>query len=161
MKLFRHCFFVLLAATSVCQASNWYVSPTGSGNGSLSSPWSLATAISSSSVKPGDTIWLLGGTYVPTTTYADQNVTRVGWVPTINGSSSGEITLASYSNQWAAIDRPWMLKSPGASYLCFSNLEFYDSLKGNNLTNSSNPPLGSVPWNHFCMGSLPGFQWVN
>lgn len=46
--------------------NSFYVSPTGSasGNGSITNPWNLATALNHpSAVKPGDTIWLRNGTY--------------------------------------------------------------------------------------------------
>jgi len=43
-------------------------------------------------------------------------------------------------------------------YLCFSNIEFYDSLKGHNLTNAYYP---NGPWVHFPMGSESGFSWIN
>ena len=47
------------------QAADWYVSPTatGSGNGSVSSPWSLYQAQFCNGCAPGDTIYFRGGTY--------------------------------------------------------------------------------------------------
>lgn len=44
----------------------FYVSPNGSanGDGSINNPWDLQTALSQpAAVKPGDTIWIRGGTY--------------------------------------------------------------------------------------------------
>lgn len=45
----------------------YYASPSGSssGDGSISRPWSLSTALAGGNgkVQPGDTVWLLGGTY--------------------------------------------------------------------------------------------------
>ena len=55
-----------LASTPLFAAS-YYVAPSGtsSGNGSKLKPWDLATALAQpATVKPGDTIWLTGGTYV-------------------------------------------------------------------------------------------------
>lgn len=52
-------------------ASEFYVSTAGTadGDGSRQRPWSLATALGQpSTVGPGDTIWLLGGTYSGTFT---------------------------------------------------------------------------------------------
>lgn len=46
--------------------SDWYAAPNGSssGDGSMARPWDLATALNGpAAVKPGDTIWLRGGTY--------------------------------------------------------------------------------------------------
>ena len=58
------CAAALLLA-GAAQASNFYVSPSGSasGNGSITSPWDIYTGLGSSAVKPGDTVWLRGGTY--------------------------------------------------------------------------------------------------
>ena len=56
----------LLLAGRPLVAAEFFVSPTGTdrGNGSEKSPWSLARALSHpGTVKPGDTIWLRGGTY--------------------------------------------------------------------------------------------------
>jgi PKD repeat protein len=47
-------------------AADFYVTPTGtpSGDGTMASPWSLQRALSQPApLKPGDTIWLRGGTY--------------------------------------------------------------------------------------------------
>jgi hypothetical protein len=46
--------------------TQWYAAPSGTsgGDGSLSRPWDLESALGGSKpVKPGDTIWLRGGTY--------------------------------------------------------------------------------------------------
>src|SRR5438309_1624314 len=47
-------------------AGQFYVSPSGTagGDGSLANPWDLQTALwGPATVKPGDCIWLRGGTY--------------------------------------------------------------------------------------------------
>jgi hypothetical protein len=161
MKFIRRFLLVLLASVPVCRAATWYCSPTGNGSGtSISSPFLLQTALTSSSISPGDTVWLLGGTYFPTGTFPFGNVTRQGWQPTISGSAGNQIVFASYPGQWAAIDRMWSLNTDGCGYLCFSNLEFFDSLKGHNLTNTTGPPPGP-PWVHFPMGGQTGFTWIN
>jgi len=43
----------------------WYASPNGSrfGDGSINRPWDLATALNRIAVRPGDILWLRGGTY--------------------------------------------------------------------------------------------------
>lgn len=51
---------------SPSSGNSFYVSPTGSasGNGSISNPWNIATALNHpTAVKPGDTVWLRNGTY--------------------------------------------------------------------------------------------------
>ncbi|GAA5507367.1 putative Ig domain-containing protein [Novipirellula caenicola] len=60
-------FLILSEADPVPASGNeFYVSPDGTpqGNGSQSNPWDMQTAMSHpSSVSPGDTIWIMGGTY--------------------------------------------------------------------------------------------------
>lgn len=125
----------------------------------MSSPWSLQMALTNNTiVKSGDTIFLRGGTYFPTTTWPSLGVNILGWEPTIKGTNGSVVTIESYTNEWAAIDREWDLKNEGAAYLRFYNLEFYDSLKGHNLTNNEFP---TGPWVHFSTGIGNGFQWVN
>jgi hypothetical protein len=56
-------FFIPLA---VKQGQQWYVSPMGTsaGDGSIDKPWDMQTALSMPiTIKPGDTIWIKGGTY--------------------------------------------------------------------------------------------------
>ena len=51
---------------SPAPGNQWYVAPNGSagGDGTIASPWNLATALAHpASVRPGDTIWVRGGTY--------------------------------------------------------------------------------------------------
>lgn len=60
-------FLALVATAFPAVASDFYVSPTGSAsnNGSVGSPWDLQTALNQpAAVRPGDTIWLRGGTYI-------------------------------------------------------------------------------------------------
>jgi hypothetical protein len=75
----------------------WYVSPNGtsSGNGSISQPWSLATALAHpSSVGPGDTIWLRGGTYG-----TGANVSS-----NLRGTASSPIIVRQYPGERATIN---------------------------------------------------------
>ena len=62
--------FVLLLLTLIASqftmATEFHVEPDGKadGNGGRDKPWDLQTALSHpKAVKPGDTIWLHGGTY--------------------------------------------------------------------------------------------------
>jgi hypothetical protein len=58
---------------SALYAADWYASPAGkpTNSGTAESPWDLATALADNTVpanknsliKPGDTVWLLAGTY--------------------------------------------------------------------------------------------------
>jgi hypothetical protein len=121
----------------------------------------LQQAITDASISPDDVVYLLAGTYFPTTTFFDDTHNIQGWMPTIAGTSGHPIVFASYPGQWAAIDRLWYLAGTSpvtTAYLCFSNMEFYDSLKGHNLTNTYYP---TGPWVHFPMSLHAGFEWIN
>jgi len=73
----------------------FYVAPNGSpsGNGSITNPWNLQTALNQPpGVLPGTTIYLRGGTY---TGKFSSNLTGLLTLP---------ITVRSYPGEWATID---------------------------------------------------------
>jgi hypothetical protein len=75
--------------------SQFYASPTGSASndGSIASPLDLATALSATSpVKPGDTLWLRGGTY------------RGSFTSRLTGTSTAPIVVRQYPGERATID---------------------------------------------------------
>src|SRR6185503_3297976 len=75
--------------------ASFYVATNGSssGNGSITSPWNLQTALNHpSSVHPGDTIWLRGGTYVGQFTSS------------LTGTASSPIVVRQYPGERATID---------------------------------------------------------
>ena len=80
-------------------ATSYYASPTGSaiGNGSFSAPWDLQTALNSTAVRPGDTVWLRGGIYQPPTSQ--------GFSSRLAGSSSHPINVRNYQAEQPTIDR--------------------------------------------------------
>lgn len=71
-------------------SGGYYVTTSGtsSGNGSMTQPWSLAYALSQPSVlKPGDTIWVRGGTY------------NGQFTSKLQGASSAPITVRAYPGE--------------------------------------------------------------
>jgi hypothetical protein len=87
---------VILLGTAAAPASNWYVSPSGSssGNGSITSPWDITTAFNGpAAVKPGDTVWLRGGTYL------GNNV----FYPHFTGTATQPITIRQYPGERATL----------------------------------------------------------
>lgn len=75
--------------------SGFFISPNGSstGDGSADNPWDLQTALSHpGAVKPGDTLWLLGGTY------------RGGFVSTLTGTADHPIIVRAYPGEHVVID---------------------------------------------------------
>jgi hypothetical protein len=102
----------------------FYVSPNGSvsGDGSAAKPWDLKTALAQpAAVKPGDTIYVLGGTY------------HGNFVSTLTGTATAPITVQAAPGQHATID----IYTPGSTsdpyfhvkgdYTQFVGLEVMDS----------------------------------
>lgn len=86
---------VFLLAPLPVRGTEYYASTTGSphGSGTLSSPWDLQTALSQSrDVKPGDTVWLLGGVY--------KGIFRSA----LKGAPEAPIIVRQYPGQRAIID---------------------------------------------------------
>jgi hypothetical protein len=89
--------FLLLALspTFPAAATDFYVAPTGSssGSGSVTSPWTLSAALAQpAAVKPGDTIWLRGGTYVG------------HFTSTLTGTPTRPVVVRQYPGERATID---------------------------------------------------------
>jgi len=82
-------------AVPIRGGSSFYVSPEGrpDGDGSKGRPWDLATALAHPpAVKPGDAIWLLGGTY------------RGGFTSRLKGTADAPITVRQAPGARATID---------------------------------------------------------
>jgi parallel beta-helix repeat protein len=84
---------------SLPTGSNFYVAPDpkGSGNGSINKPWSLENALNQSrSIKPGDTVWLRGGTYTGAFNFK------------LSGTPEKPIIFRAYGNERSIIDNPYI-----------------------------------------------------
>lgn len=83
-------------AVAVTPRAGWYAAPAGmSGNdGSYARPWDLATALTGGGgrVRPGDTVWMLGGTY------------RGAFRATLAGTATAPVTVRQYPGARAIID---------------------------------------------------------
>lgn len=87
------CFFILiLLCPFLCNATDWYASPTGTGTGSFLSPFNLQTALDSPNILPGDNLWLRGGHY------------NGRFESNLIGSPEAKITVSSYTGEWAILD---------------------------------------------------------
>ncbi len=126
---------LLLTAAAVC-GTDFYVSPTASasGTGTISNPWKLQTALNQpSSVHPGDTIWLRGGTY-----------TGAPFTSNLNGTSASPIIVRQYPGERATIDGNYAgtevtLKIMG-SYTWFWGFEIFNSDPTRYTSDGNNPP---------------------
>lgn len=86
--------FLLSAISAVAGAAEFYVSPNGRtvSSGSASDPWNLATALAHpAAVRPGDTIWLRGGTY------------RGTFASKLTGRSGAPIRVRQYPGERATL----------------------------------------------------------
>ncbi|MFN3324128.1 MAG: malectin domain-containing carbohydrate-binding protein [Bryobacteraceae bacterium] len=86
-------------------ANQFFVSPTGkpSGNGSISNPWDLATALNHpSAVKPGATIWMRGGTYGSGGPVTSR----------LTGTASNPIVLRQYPGERATLNGSLVIRAP-------------------------------------------------
>ena len=92
---------IVVAASTTTQHTGWYVAPNGSstGAGTITSPWNLATAVSTTKIQPGDTVWLRGGTYGNGEADASSN-----YIITLNGTSSSPIIFRQYPGEHANLD---------------------------------------------------------
>lgn len=100
---------LLLSGTSRLAAIDFYASPTGTTGtgpwtGTITNPWSLQTALSQPvAVRPGDTIWLRGGTYTG-------NFTSY-----LTGTARAPIVVRQYPGERATLDgnvNPAFLNAP-------------------------------------------------
>ena len=86
---------VFLLCLSSAEGAEFFVTPNASpgGVGSIKRPWSLAEALSNpSNVKPGDTIWLRGGTY------------NGIFNSYLNGTAAAPIIVRQYPGERATLD---------------------------------------------------------
>lgn len=112
------CLLTLLAVSAACrdaqpgQSANQvhYVAPDGSpeGDGSSEQPWDIATALDHPAlVRPGDTIWLRGGSYSGT------------FLSNLAGEESHPVILRQYPGERATIDGGLEIRGQYATYWGF------------------------------------------
>ncbi|KAI0170618.1 pectin lyase fold/virulence factor [Pestalotiopsis sp. NC0098] len=127
----------LSAAVSAARGASIYVSPTGTGTGSQTAPYGSIQSAVNAAVS-GDTIYLLAGTYSPTTNI---QITK-------SGTATSPITLRSYGSDKVIIDGEALPGTPyavgedlpnkergilhieGADYWKFYNLELINGPYG-------------------------------
>ncbi|MDR3412362.1 MAG: hypothetical protein P4L87_15720 [Formivibrio sp.] len=118
VKLLITCLFW----TTALSAAQYYVSPTGSGNGSLKNPWPLSVALTNRVITHGDFVWLRGGVY--------SNL----YTTTLACSATGApIIFRNYANEEATIDGQLTITSSSTN-VWFWGLEFIDSQKTNRVS---------------------------
>ncbi len=79
-------------------------SATGTGDGSFDAPWSLQQALSQpASLKPGDIVWLRGGTYTGTH-ITDPSLGRISFACGTHGTAANPIVFRNHNDERVTID---------------------------------------------------------
>ena len=139
------------AAAGTARALEFYASPSGSssGDGSVSRPWDLKTAMKlGSAVKPGDTLWLRGGTYYgPFVSY-------------LTGTASAPITVRQYPGERATIDG---VNAAGATIFqvsgAYTRYWGFEIMSSN--TNRTSPSVSGSGVTTMQTPGHPGLQFIN
>jgi hypothetical protein len=138
----------MLAAVSLAvsaSAAEFFVAPNGTagGDGSKDRPWDIQTALKHpAAVKPGDTIWVRGGTY------------KGGYEGKLNGTAEKQITVRNFEGERAILDGHGSNGGPiiNGGYTTYWGLEAMDS-------GASRRPV-PVTANGVCVYS-PGVKCIN
>ena len=108
-----------------------FASPGGSprGDGSRARPWDLATALAGghASVEPGDTIWLLGGTY------------RGSFEATLQGTSAAPVVVRQSPGNRATIDGTLRVNGAHAVYWGFEIMQSDPGANGTDALDTYGP----------------------
>ncbi|MFN0213218.1 MAG: T9SS type A sorting domain-containing protein [Saprospiraceae bacterium] len=110
--------FAALLVPTIVLGTQFYVSSNGNSanTGSMASPWDLQTALNHpAAVKPGDTIWLRGGTYLGNPTLGP-----VSFISHLKGTSDKPIVVRQYPGERAILDGgnlPHPVVDPNDSYV--------------------------------------------
>src|SRR6185295_623594 len=124
----------LLFATLSVPATEYYAAPNGlpGGNGTVSNPWTLQAALAQPAnvVRPGDTLWLRGGSYTGPTTI---------WNASLNGSSLAPILVRQYPGERATVNGGMYI---GGSWTWYWGFEITNPDPQRNVTNNFARPEG-------------------
>jgi hypothetical protein len=124
----------LLAALTL-QSAEFYAAPDGSpgGDGSIANPWNLQAALAQpgSVIRPGDTLWLRGGDYIPTGART--------FVNALNGTAGAPIIVRQYPQERATLHGGLY---SGGSWTWFWGFEITNPDPERNVTNDFARPEG-------------------
>ncbi|MDB6027279.1 MAG: hypothetical protein JWM68_3502, partial [Verrucomicrobiales bacterium] len=90
--------WMLFIATDLF-STEFYASPDGAsnGDGSMTQPWDLRTALNTPAITPGDTVWLRGGIY-----RENNRVTQ--FFSTLLGTTNQPVTVRQFPGERATVD---------------------------------------------------------
>jgi hypothetical protein len=155
---------VLLAGIVVpVDAAEWYVAPDGKpdAQGTKDALWDLESALSGrQKVAPGDTLWLLGGTYK----HGDRSPGSPGFVVRLAGQKDRPIHVRGAAGQRVTIDGGLSVQEP-STWLWIRDLEI---LVSENFSMSrtldepgSSPASYNRPWGGLNVHAGKGCKYIN
>ena len=156
--------FVLTAGTvSSTQAAQWYSAPGGKpdAQGTKDAPWDLESALSGQQkLAPGDTLWLLPGTYK----YPDRKLGSPGYIVRLGGEKGKPIHVRGVPGGRVTIDGGLSVQQP-STRLWIRDLEI---LVSENLSMSrtldepgSHPTSYKRPWGGLHIHAGEGCKFIN
>jgi hypothetical protein len=118
----------LLAAANPADAASYYMSPTGSDSaaGTLASPWKSYKR-AQSALKPGDTLFARGGTYL-------KCAGGCGSAWTKSGTATAPITFRNYPGETPVFDGGKVGTTPGQGYFLILDAIAHLHIKGLKVT---------------------------
>ncbi len=142
---------VFLLLCSSAWSADWYASTAGTagGDGSIGSPWDLATALNkTATVQPGDTLWVRGGTYGAGGGAQIAN--------NLHGTLANKIIIRPYAGEHVIVDGGIGGTSSTAQYTTIRDFEILNS----SVTRNTNT-AGRAPCFFYPNGSSYGNSAIN
>ena len=146
-------------------ARDWYVSPSGTdrADGSLKSPWDLASALGGrKEIRPGDTVWIGGGVYK----FADRKLGAAGFEVKLAGAKNRPVVVRGAPGKRVTIDGGLSVR-PGCDYLWIRGLEIIvsENLPGGPSRvldePGSHPKSYARPWGGLNVYGGKGCKFIN
>lgn len=162
-NLFVIAAFFLAVQPASTRAADWFAGPEGkaSAAGTKQSPWNLETALGGQKpVAPGDTVWLLPGTY----RHPDRRLGSPGYVVRLAGEEAKPVQVRAVPGARATVDGGLSVVQP-AGWLWIRDLEI---LVSENFTMSrtlsepgSHPKSYDRPWGGLNVNAGKGCKYIH
>jgi len=152
-----------VSAAGHVHATERYVATDGKrdAEGTINSPWDLESALSGSQkLEPGDTVWIMGGTYK----HPDRKLGSPGYIVRLAGEAGQPIHVRAARGQRVTIDGGLTVQSP-STWLWIRDLEI---LVSENFSMSrrveepgSHPQSYNRPWGGLNIHAGEGCKYIN
>ena len=153
----------LLLGPLTTYGADWYVGPSGTpdAQGTQQSPWDLASAVEGKhKIEPGDTLWILGGTYK----HPDRKLGSPGYVVRLAGQEGNPVHVRAAPHQRVTLDGGLTVQQP-ADWLWVWDLEL---LVSENFTMprrveepGSHPESYNRPWGGLNIYAGKGCKYID